>query len=52
MFGSAGGLIDFRTALLASRGFCTLSLAYFLYEDLTPFLDFDFDYFDVRYNLV
>ena len=34
MFGSAGGLMEHRAALLASRGIAALSLAYFAYEDL------------------
>lgn len=34
MFGSAGGLIEFRASLLASRGFVVLALAFFAYKDL------------------
>ena len=29
MFGSVGGLVEYRSALLASRGVCSLALAYF-----------------------
>lgn len=29
MFGTVGGLVEYRAALLASRGFVTLALAYF-----------------------
>lgn len=34
MFGTAGGLIEFKASLLASRGFAALALAYFAFEDL------------------
>ncbi|XP_071093405.1 acyl-coenzyme A thioesterase 2, mitochondrial-like [Haliotis cracherodii] len=45
MFGSTGGLVEFRAALLASRGFASFALAYFNYDDLPSSLaDFDFDY--------
>ena len=46
LFGSGGGLIDHRAALLASRGFATLSLAYFRYEDLPLMFDCDMEYFE------
>ncbi|XP_046562017.1 acyl-coenzyme A amino acid N-acyltransferase 2-like [Haliotis rubra] len=45
MFGSTGGLTEFRAALLASRGFISYALPFFGYDDLPPTLaDFDFDY--------
>ena len=48
LFGTAGGLIEFRSALLASRGFVSLSLAYFAFDDLPETLgEVDFDYFMV-----
>lgn len=48
MFGTAGGILEFRSALLASRGFACLCLPYFRYEDLTENLsDLDLDYFMV-----
>ncbi|XP_068127979.1 acyl-coenzyme A amino acid N-acyltransferase 2-like isoform X2 [Hyperolius riggenbachi] len=34
LFGGFGGLVEFRSSLLASRGFAALALAYFAYEDL------------------
>ncbi|XP_072031495.1 acyl-coenzyme A thioesterase 1-like [Amphiura filiformis] len=34
MFGHAGGLLDFRAALLASHGFAVLALAFYNYDDL------------------
>ncbi|KAK7078101.1 Acyl-coenzyme A amino acid N-acyltransferase 1, partial [Halocaridina rubra] len=39
MFGVAGGLFEFRSALLASRGFSSLALAIFAYEDLPKELE-------------
>ena len=48
LFGTVGGLIEFRSALLASRGFASLSLAYFAFDDLPKTLgEVDFDYFMV-----
>jgi hypothetical protein len=48
MFGTAGGLIEYRAALLASRGFITYALPYFLFDDLPKhMLDIDFDYLKV-----
>ena len=53
MFGSSGGLIDFRAALFASRGFVAYSLPYFRYEDLPETMaNLDLDYFEVRSGLV
>ena len=46
VFGTTGGLMEFRGALLSSHGYAVLSLAYFNYEDLPKALDFDLDYFD------
>ena len=51
LFGTAGGLIETRAALLASHGFMTLALAYFAYEDLQTHLDrIDLDYFEEGLN--
>ena len=47
MFGTTGGLITFRAALLASRGFAALSLAYFDYEDLSSNMNLQLEYFEV-----
>ena len=33
----AGGLVEFKAALLASHGFVTLKLAYLAYDDLPEF---------------
>uniref|UniRef100_A0A8C5LZ87 Bile acid-CoA:amino acid N-acyltransferase n=1 Tax=Leptobrachium leishanense TaxID=445787 RepID=A0A8C5LZ87_9ANUR len=47
MFGGAGGLIEFRSSLLASRGFASLALAYFAYDDLPPTLGrIELEYFE------
>ena len=48
MFGTAGGLITFRSALLASRGFAALALAYFDYDDLPSSMDLQLEYFEVH----
>ena len=46
MFGSHGGLLEFRAALLASHGFTVLALAFFGYKDLPKsFKDLDIEYF-------
>ncbi|XP_033733484.1 uncharacterized protein LOC117322657 [Pecten maximus] len=46
MYGTAGGLLDTRAAMLASRGFVTLALAFFGYKDLPKtFWDLDLKYF-------
>jgi len=47
LFGGAGGLIEFRAGLLASRGFAVLALAFFAYEDLPRTLaQLDMEYFE------
>jgi len=48
MFGTAGGLYDIRAALLASRGFAGLSLAFFGYEDLPENMALNIEYFVVN----
>ena len=52
LFGTAGGLIETRAALLASHGYAVLALAYFKYEDLPGGTEFDLDYFDEAVRLV
>lgn len=53
LFGGAGGLIEFRAGLLASRGFAVLALAFFAYEDLPKGLtQLDLDYFEEAANLL
>ncbi|XP_068211080.1 acyl-coenzyme A thioesterase 1-like isoform X2 [Palaemon carinicauda] len=47
MFGTSGGLLEFRSAQFASRGFASLALAFFNYDDLPKFLEeFDIAYFE------
>ena len=48
MFGTAGGLNEYRAALLASRGFACLALPFFAYDDLPSHLNLDLGYFVVR----
>ncbi|XP_045112613.1 acyl-coenzyme A thioesterase 1-like isoform X2 [Portunus trituberculatus] len=47
MFGSAGGLLEYRSAQLASRGIASLALAFFAYDDLPKSLEeFNMSYFE------
>ncbi|XP_075470404.1 acyl-coenzyme A thioesterase 5-like [Ascaphus truei] len=47
MFGDDGGLVEFRSSLLASRGFASLALPYFAFEDLPPGMtEFHLEYFE------
>lgn len=47
MFGSTGGLIEFRASLLASHGFAAFALAYWAYDDLPSYLEkIDLEYFE------
>ncbi|XP_078528027.1 bile acid-CoA:amino acid N-acyltransferase-like [Lissotriton helveticus] len=53
MFGGVGGLTEFRSGLLASRGFATLALAYFAYDDLPGSLtEVDLEYFEEAADLL
>ena len=53
MFGSAGGLIEYRAALLASRGFTVLALAFFNYDDLPKYMAaVTLDYFVVSFGQI
>uniref|UniRef100_A0A670XXH3 Acyl-coenzyme A thioesterase 1-like n=1 Tax=Pseudonaja textilis TaxID=8673 RepID=A0A670XXH3_PSETE len=46
LYGSGGGLVEYRASLLASRGFVTLALAFLAFEDLPAYPEFlDLDYF-------
>ena len=46
LFGLTGGIMEHRSALLASRGFAPLSIAYMLHEDLPRnHLALDLNYF-------
>ncbi|KAK3885153.1 hypothetical protein Pcinc_010634 [Petrolisthes cinctipes] len=47
MFGGSVGLLEYRSAQLASRGFASLALAFFGYEDLPKSLEeFNITYFE------
>ncbi|KAJ1104035.1 hypothetical protein NDU88_001450 [Pleurodeles waltl] len=47
MFGDEGGFREYRSSLLASRGFASLALPYFNFEDLPPTMkDFHLEYFE------
>ncbi|EGW01598.1 Bile acid-CoA:amino acid N-acyltransferase [Cricetulus griseus] len=47
LFGSTGGLIEFRASLLASHGFAAFALAYWAYDDLPSYLEkIDLEYFE------
>ncbi|XP_069484979.1 acyl-coenzyme A amino acid N-acyltransferase 1-like [Ambystoma mexicanum] len=53
MFGGIGGLVEFRSGLLASHGFASLALPYFGYEDLPRTLtEVDLEYFEEAANLL
>nr|XP_056707876.1 acyl-coenzyme A thioesterase 1-like [Euleptes europaea] len=46
MFDDEGGLVEFRSSLLATHGFAALSLPYFNFEDLPKVMeDFHLEYF-------
>ena len=48
MYGMTGGLAEYRAAILASRGFTVLAVAFFNYDDLPKDLSvIDLHYFDV-----
>lgn len=46
LYGTGGGLVEYRASLLASRGFVTLALAYLAFEDIPAIPDIlELDYF-------
>ena len=54
LYGTTGGLLESRAALLASHGFATFALAYFNYDDLPEGLEpIELEYFEVstRYQI-
>lgn len=47
LFGSGGGLCEYRASLLAGHGFAVLALAYFRFEDLPEYLnELHLEYFE------
>ncbi|XP_009897270.2 acyl-coenzyme A thioesterase 1 [Dryobates pubescens] len=53
LYGSGGGLVEYRASLLASRGFVTLALAYMAFEDLPPMPEaLELSYFEEAVNFL
>ncbi|KAM4631899.1 acyl-coenzyme A amino acid N-acyltransferase 2-like [Discoglossus pictus] len=53
LFGGAGGLVEYRASLLASRGFVVLALAYVAYDDLPrSFQKLELEYFEEAADLL
>ena len=51
LFGTVGGLVEFRAAMLASHGLVGFTLSHALYEDLPSNKGIiDLEYFKVRYS--
>uniref|UniRef100_A0A2K5Z9T5 BAAT/Acyl-CoA thioester hydrolase C-terminal domain-containing protein n=1 Tax=Mandrillus leucophaeus TaxID=9568 RepID=A0A2K5Z9T5_MANLE len=51
MFGTGGGLLEYRASLLAGKGFAVLALAYYNYEDLPKTMDIlHLEYFEEAVN--
>ncbi|XP_009500598.2 acyl-coenzyme A thioesterase 1 isoform X1 [Phalacrocorax carbo] len=53
LYGSGGGLVEYRASLLASRGFVTLALAYMAFEDLPAMPEIlELGYFEEAVNFL
>ncbi|NWR70337.1 ACOT1 thioesterase, partial [Centropus unirufus] len=53
LYGSGGGLVEYRASLLASRGFVTLAVAYMAFEDLPAMPEvLELDYFEEAVNFL
>ncbi|XP_070578541.1 acyl-coenzyme A thioesterase 1-like [Ptychodera flava] len=51
LYGTAGGLMEMRAALLANHGYTVLALAFAGYDDLPKtFMEIDLDYFEESLN--
>ncbi|XP_070955997.1 acyl-coenzyme A thioesterase 1 isoform X3 [Macaca nemestrina] len=51
LFGTGGGLLEYRASLLAGKGFAVLALAYYNYEDLPKTMDIlHLEYFEEAVN--
>ncbi|XP_078000651.1 acyl-coenzyme A thioesterase 1-like [Glandiceps talaboti] len=51
LYGTAGGLMEMRAAMLANHGYAVIALAFCGYDDLPKtYRDFDFDYFEESLN--
>ncbi|XP_047194600.1 peroxisomal succinyl-coenzyme A thioesterase isoform X1 [Hippoglossus stenolepis] len=51
MWGGGGGLLEYRSALLASRGFASLALEYFKPGELSS-AELELNYFEKAFNIV
>ncbi|XP_037616541.1 peroxisomal succinyl-coenzyme A thioesterase-like isoform X1 [Sebastes umbrosus] len=51
MWGGGGGLLEYRSALLASRGYASLALEYFAASELKS-ADIGLNYFETAFNIV
>ncbi|XP_068442627.1 peroxisomal succinyl-coenzyme A thioesterase-like isoform X3 [Clinocottus analis] len=51
MWGGGGGLIEYRSALLASHGYAALALEYFGADELES-ANVEFNYFETAFNIV
>uniref|UniRef100_A0A8C2ZME6 Acyl-CoA thioesterase 14 n=1 Tax=Cyclopterus lumpus TaxID=8103 RepID=A0A8C2ZME6_CYCLU len=51
MWGGGGGLLEYRSALLASHGYASLALEYFTAGELKS-ADKEFSYFETAFNIV
>ncbi|XP_040004924.1 peroxisomal succinyl-coenzyme A thioesterase-like [Xiphias gladius] len=51
MWGGGGGLLEYRSALLASRGYAALALEYFAPGELQS-AELEFNYFEKAFNIV
>ncbi|NXS64234.1 ACOT1 thioesterase, partial [Brachypteracias leptosomus] len=53
LYGSGGGLVEYRASLLASRGFVTLAVAYMAFEDLPAMPEsLELSYFEEAVNFL
>lgn len=51
MYGTGGGLPEYRACLLANHGFAVLALAFYSYEDLPKAMkEFHLEYFEEAVN--
>uniref|UniRef100_A0A2K5HY27 BAAT/Acyl-CoA thioester hydrolase C-terminal domain-containing protein n=1 Tax=Colobus angolensis palliatus TaxID=336983 RepID=A0A2K5HY27_COLAP len=51
MFGTGGGLLEYRASLLAGKGFAVMALAFYNYEDLPKTMDIlHLEYFEEAVN--
>ncbi|XP_030295411.1 peroxisomal succinyl-coenzyme A thioesterase-like isoform X1 [Sparus aurata] len=51
MWGGGGGLIEYRSALLASHGYVSLAMDYFNSQELES-ADLEFKYFETAFNII